>query len=144
MVVPFLHIPIWRLFLFQYGLLNLWWPFLLHYGGHYYSTMAAILIPLWRPLLFHYGGHSYSNMVAILIPIWRLFLFHYGLLNLCWPFLLHYGGHYYSNMATILIPIWWPFQFPMAAIWTYVCLGDHALVDLACIGHFNPKNITVR
>lgn len=22
--------------------------------------------------------------------------------------------------------------------------GDHALVDLACIGHFNPKNITVR
>ena len=26
----------------------------------------------------------------------------------------------------------------------YVCLGDHALVDLACIGHFNPKNITVR
>ena len=25
-----------------------------------------------------------------------------------------------------------------------LCPGDHALVDLACIGHFNPKNITVR
>jgi hypothetical protein len=23
-------------------------------------------------------------------------------------------------------------------------LGDHALVDLGCIGHFNPKLITVR
>ena len=27
---------------------------------------------------------------------------------------------------------------------TLLYSGDHALVDLACIGHFNPKNITVR
>ena len=25
-----------------------------------------------------------------------------------------------------------------------IILGDHALVDLGCIGHFNPKLITVR
>ena len=25
-----------------------------------------------------------------------------------------------------------------------ILLGDHALVDLGCIGHFNPKLITVR
>ena len=25
-----------------------------------------------------------------------------------------------------------------------IYLGDHALVDLGCIGHFNPKLITVR
>ena len=38
----------------------------------------------------------------------------------------------------------WLFDVNTKHLIMSLCSGDHALVDLACIGHFNPKNITVR